>query len=106
MSFLGCMGRPTAGSGLQQLLEVDFAQNSVTHVLIGNAIARAVRGHFLADAILIAELYRVRVATKCKTYRSVQCRMQKQRNAYNLQDSPGCIASNHDLVLSFTQGMF
>ena len=32
--------------------------------------------------------------------------MQKQRNAYNLQDSPGCIASNHDLVISFTQGMF
>ena len=24
--------------------------------------------------------------------------MQKQRNAYNLQDSPGCIASFHDLV--------
>ena len=25
--------------------------------------------------------------------------MQKQQNAYNLQDSPGCIASNHDLLL-------
>ena len=32
--------------------------------------------------------------------------MQKQRNAYNLQDSPACNASNHDLVISFTQGMF
>ena len=32
--------------------------------------------------------------------------MQKQRNAYNLHDSPGYIASNHDLVLSFTRGMF
>ena len=68
----GIMGRLTAGSGLQQLLEVVFAQNSVTHMLTGKAIARAVRGHFLADAILIAELYRARVATKCKTYRSVQ----------------------------------
>ena len=66
------MGRLTAGSGLQKCLEVVIAQNSVTHVLTGKAIARAVRGHFLADAILIAELYRVRVATKCKTYRSVQ----------------------------------
>ena len=72
MSSLGCMGRLTAGSGLQQLLEVVFAQNSVTHMLPGKAIARAVRGHFLAYAILIAELYRVRVATKCKTYRFVQ----------------------------------
>ena len=56
MSFLGCMGRLAAGSGLQQLLEVVFAQNSVTHMLTGKAIARAVRGHFLADAVLNAEL--------------------------------------------------
>ena len=47
VSFLGCMGRLAAGSGLQQLLEVVFAQNSVTHMLTGKAIARAVRGHFL-----------------------------------------------------------
>ena len=32
--------------------------------------------------------------------------MQRQWNAYNLQDSPGCIASNHDLDIRFTQGMF
>ena len=67
MRFRGCMGRLTAGSSLQQLLEVVFAQNSVTHMLTGKAIARAVRGHFFADAILKAELYRARVATKCKT---------------------------------------
>ena len=72
MSFLVCTRRLAAGSGLQQLLEVVFAQNSVTHMLTGRAIARAVRGHFLADAVLNAELYRARVATKCKTYRSVQ----------------------------------
>ena len=36
-----------AGSGLRQLLAVVFAQNSVTHMLTGKAIARAVRGHFL-----------------------------------------------------------
>ena len=110
MSFLVCTGRLAAGSGLQQLLEVVFAQNSVTHMLTGKAIARAVRGHFLADAVLNAELDRARVATKCKTYRSVQTdyasMMQKQWNAYNLQDSPACIASNPDLVISFTQGMF
>ena len=70
MSFLVCTGRLAAGSGLQQLLEVVFAQNSVTHMLTGKAITRAVRGHFLADAVLNAELYRARVATKCKTYRS------------------------------------
>ena len=36
MSFLGCMGRLTAGSGLQQLLEVVFAQNSLTYMLSGH----------------------------------------------------------------------
>ena len=72
MRFLGFMRRLTAGSGLQKLLGVVFAQNSVTHMLTGMAIARAVRGHFLADAVLNAELYRARVATKCKTYLSVQ----------------------------------
>ena len=66
------MGRQAAGSGLQQLLEVVFAQNSVTHMLTGKAIARAVRGYFLADAVLKAELYRAQVATKCKMYRSVK----------------------------------
>ena len=44
----------------------------LSHMLTGKAIARAIRGHFFADAILNAELYRARVATKCKTYRSVQ----------------------------------
>ena len=72
MSFLCCMGRLTAGSGLQQSLEVVFAQNSVTHMLTGKAIARAVRGHFFADATLNAELYRARVALSVETYRSVQ----------------------------------
>ena len=32
--------------------------------------------------------------------------MQKQWNAYNLQDSPACTASNHDLVISFTQFIY
>ena len=72
MSVLGYTGRLTAGSGLQQLLEVVFAQNSLTYMLTGKAIAGAVRGHFLANAVLNAELYRARVATKCKTYRFVQ----------------------------------
>ena len=72
-----------AGSGLQQLLEVVFAQNSVTHTLTGKAIARAVQGHFLADAILNAELYKARVATKCKTYRSIQTDYAKTAECKN-----------------------
>ena len=36
MSFLVCTGRLAAGSSLQQLLEVVFAQNSLTHMLAGH----------------------------------------------------------------------
>ena len=49
--IFGVHGTRLAGLGLQQLLVV-FVQNSVTHMLTGKAIARAVGGHFLADAVL------------------------------------------------------
>ncbi|KAL8564988.1 hypothetical protein ACOMHN_003364 [Nucella lapillus] len=54
MSFLGCIGRLMAGSGLKQVLEVAFASNSVIHMLSGKSVSRAVRGHFLVDTVLNA----------------------------------------------------
>ena len=56
MSFLGCIGHVMAGSGLEDLLELVYAKNAVSHMLSGKAIARAVRGHFLVDAALNALL--------------------------------------------------
>ena len=41
-----------AGSGKEDLFEVVYAKNAVSHMLSGKAIARAVRGHFLVDAAL------------------------------------------------------
>lgn len=52
MSFLGCIGHVMSGSGLQELLEVVYSPNTVTHILSGKAVARAVRGHMLVDAAL------------------------------------------------------
>ena len=61
MSFLGSIGHLMRGSGLQELLEVIYASNSVGHMLSGKAISRAVRGHLLVDAalntMLVADLY-------------------------------------------------
>ena len=54
MSFLGCIGTVMAASGLEELLVVVFAPNTVKHVLSGNAVARAVRGHRLVDSALSA----------------------------------------------------
>lgn len=52
MSFLGCIGHLMGGSGLRELLELVYATNTVTHMLSGKAVARAVRGHLLIDAAL------------------------------------------------------
>jgi len=54
MSFLGCIGHAMSGSGLQELLEVVYSANTVTHILSGKAVARAVRGHLLVDSALNA----------------------------------------------------
>ena len=43
MSFLGSIGHLMAGTGLQELLEVIFAGNTVSHILSGKAVARAIR---------------------------------------------------------------
>ena len=56
MSFLGCIGHIMVSSGLQELLELFYAPNAVLHMLSGKAIARAIRGHFIVDAVLNAKL--------------------------------------------------
>ena len=40
MSFLGCIGRLMAGSGLQKLLEVVYAPNAVVHMLSRSCTCR------------------------------------------------------------------
>ena len=52
MSFLGCIGHLMAGSGLQEILEIVYADNAVKHILSGKAISRAIRGHLLVAAAL------------------------------------------------------
>ena len=54
MSFLGCIGKIMSGSGLQQVLEVVYAPNTVVHMLAGRAMARAFRGHMFVDSALNA----------------------------------------------------
>ncbi len=68
MSFLGSIGHLMAGSGLQELLELVYASNTVSHMMTGKAVSRAVRGHMLVDAalntILVANAYNVPIPTK------------------------------------------
>lgn len=52
MSFLGSIGKMMAGSGIEELFEEVYAENTVTHMLTGKAYARAIRAHFLAQSAL------------------------------------------------------
>ena len=56
MSFLGAIGNIMVGSGLHELLEMVYADNAVSHILSGKAIARATCAHLLVDAALHAIL--------------------------------------------------
>ena len=53
MSFIGIIGHLMGESLPKELLELIYAPNAVEHILTGKAIARAVRPHFLLDAVLI-----------------------------------------------------
>ena len=52
MSFLGALGHIMADSGLEELLECIYAGTSVSHMLSGKAISRAIRGHILISGAL------------------------------------------------------
>ena len=54
MSFNGSIGHIMKSTGLRTILELSFAENTVTHMLTGKAHARALRGHFLVDSSLNA----------------------------------------------------
>ena len=68
MSFLGSIGDLMAGSGLEELLEVVYAGNTVCHMMSGKAVPRAARGHMLVDAafntMLLADAYNLPLPTK------------------------------------------
>ena len=52
MSFLGVIGNIMKSSGLKQLLTLVYPENTVSHMLSGKAVYRAIRGYFLVDAAL------------------------------------------------------
>ena len=56
MGFLGSIGKLMEGSGLNAVLETIYGKNTADHIIIGKAISRSIRGHFLVDAALNATL--------------------------------------------------
>ena len=56
MSFLGSMCELMKGSGLEDLFAEVYAEHTVTHIMSGKAVSRALRAHFLAEAALTSLL--------------------------------------------------
>jgi len=56
MSFIGSIGSMMKGSGLEEALEMVYGANSVSHMISGKAVSRALCGHFLVEAALVSKL--------------------------------------------------
>ena len=54
MNLLRCIGVIMEKSGLTELLEQIYGENTVQHILTGKAYSRALRGHLIADTGLNA----------------------------------------------------
>jgi hypothetical protein len=52
MSFLGSIGYIIGGSGIRELWETVYAPHTVTHMLTGHAVQRAVRAHLLTHSAI------------------------------------------------------
>ena len=50
MSFMGGIGHLMSGSGIEDVLKCIYAEISLTHILHGKEISRAVHGHLLTNA--------------------------------------------------------
>jgi hypothetical protein len=59
MSFLGSIGAAMKGSGIEDLLSEVYAENSVSHIISGKAIASAIRAHILVESSLTSLLLEI-----------------------------------------------
>ena len=71
MSFLGSTGHIIKGSRLQEVLELIYADNVVSHILSGKTVQRAIPSHFLVntalDALLLAKEYKIPLEAETRT---------------------------------------
>ena len=56
VSYLGSIGNLMIGSGIEDLFIEVYAQNTVSHIMSGKAVPRALHAHFLTEAVLVSLL--------------------------------------------------
>ena len=57
MSFLSSIGHFMDRSGLREVLDLIYAENTTPHLLSGKAITRAIRGHIIVESALHVVLH-------------------------------------------------
>lgn len=57
MSYLGSVGHLMEGSGLQEVMSIIYAEDTVPHLLSGKAYARAIRAHSIISSALYIILF-------------------------------------------------
>ena len=61
LSFLGSIRKLMVGSGLAEVFEEIYSEDTVKHAFFGKAVARALRGYMLTQSALISHLLNSRV---------------------------------------------
>ena len=83
MSLLGSMGIMKKGSGLAESFETMYGEPTVCQMFAGKSVSRALRGHFLVEAILMTKLLRHLFPTDYSYFQEVD---EEQGNEDDLRD--------------------
>ena len=59
MSFLGSVGKVMMGSGLEELFEEVYSEDTVKHMISGKAYARSLRAHLMTQSALVEHLVEI-----------------------------------------------
>ena len=105
MSFLGSIRHLMKGSGIEDLLKLIYATNTVDHILSGKVVSRAVRGHFIADAslhsLLAAKVFDVTLPAETTeldiSMESEDASTTRTHDATNDAESANTEPPNHDI---------
>ena len=71
MTFLGSKGTMMKGSGLAESFETVYVEPTVCQMFAEKAVSRALRGHFLVEAVLMKKLLRHLFATDYSYFQQV-----------------------------------
>ena len=57
MSYQGAIGKVMKGSGIEELFNETYAENTVQHIISGKVVSRALRAHLPAESARISILF-------------------------------------------------